>query len=175
MTDEFGHRLLAVIEERAQSNKKQDIVFMTTLASVVRQALGLKDPESFAVQPIPPQTYVRPEFPHLHVRYAEAYGSGNELDRKLCNSLTEHGEIHHFPLKGKHLEHYTPPRSRRDPTTWTASAICIAEQPDGSTAATADCPTSADWFAARESTARFGASGSTNSQRPCAAIHAKGR
>jgi hypothetical protein len=79
--DEFGRALLAEIEKHGG---------MDILASDLRRVLGLSDPK--AALPMPPsQTRVPPEFPHLHVQYDRA--SGNELDRKICGSLDEHGQI----------------------------------------------------------------------------------
>jgi len=85
---DFGYALLKAIQERR--DRKEDIPLMNVLASVVRAALGLKEPEPYAVPMPPPQMKVPKEFPCWRVKYSPA---GEELARKFCRNLDEVGVL----------------------------------------------------------------------------------
>ncbi len=82
MSDDFGHKLLAVIEGRGQSA-------LQPLASVIREALGMEEKKPYITPPIP-QSTVQPEFPQVRVKYD---ASGNELARRSIDSVGEFEQI----------------------------------------------------------------------------------
>jgi hypothetical protein len=89
--EEFGKTLLESIEAKALENNKRDIVALSLLASVVRRALGLPDQEANQSPVEIPQRKVRPEFPHLRVKYDPL--TKLEVARKVVNSLDELGQL----------------------------------------------------------------------------------
>jgi hypothetical protein len=88
--EQFGQKLLAVIEQKANENNKQDYAAMKQLAGVVRRTLGLREEENYLLPAPIAQLKVPGEYPHWRVKYDS---SGNELGRRLVNSLKEWSEL----------------------------------------------------------------------------------
>jgi hypothetical protein len=82
-------QLLAAAEEMALEKNKENFVARKQLAAVLRRALGMEEEKVSAPAPIP-QLKVPGEYPHWRVKYDS---SGNELGRRLVNSLKEWSEL----------------------------------------------------------------------------------
>jgi hypothetical protein len=75
--EEFGFALLAAIQRKGHA-------VLEPTASVIREALGVKEEKPSAPAPIP-QVW-KPDFPQVRVKYS---ASGEELDRKFFNTIEE--------------------------------------------------------------------------------------
>jgi hypothetical protein len=87
--EEFGHALLATIQEEANKNNGRERYLLKPFELALRKTLGLKVQDDSIAPPIP-QQLARPEFPQWRVKYD---ASGNELGRRRVNSLEEWAQL----------------------------------------------------------------------------------